>query len=113
MSNLDDTFGPFPGRPDHPDMEILSELVIALDSVTETPDFDFSTFIGETVDIESLIYLGVQRSLRMFPPGPILERVSALYCDAFLVGVEYGKRLAAKASDAATVAEVFGDEPTD
>lgn len=115
MSNLDDIYGPFPGRPDHPDMQTLSEIVVALDNVADNSEtFDFAGFIGETVDLESLIYLGLQRGLRMgYITEAQLQKVNALYCDAFMVGVEFGKRRAAEAADAATIAEVFGDEPTD
>lgn len=115
MSNLDDIYGPFPGRPNHPDMQTLSEIVVALDNMADnTETFDFTSFIGETVDLESLIYLGLQRGMRMgYFTEAQLQKVNALYCDAFMVGAEFGKRRAAEAADAATIAEVFGDEPTD
>lgn len=115
MSNLDDTYGPFPGRPDHPDMQTLSEIVVALDNQAEAVEkFDFAAHVNKTVDVESLVYLGMQRGLRIgFTLPGQMQAAASLYCDAFLTGAEFGKRRAAEAADAATVAEVFGDEPTD
>lgn len=119
MSNLDDIFGPFPGRPSHPDMQALSEIVVALDSMADNAEtFDLVAEINERVDFESLMHLAFQRLLRVgaatILTSPDLAQVAtSLYCDAFMVGVEFGRRRAAEAADAATIAEVFGDEPTD
>lgn len=111
MSNLDDIYGPFPGRPNHPDMQTLSEIVVALDNLTTGDGFDFETFVNEVVNVECLSYLAVQRIMRLgAAPTPML---AGFYCDAFMAGAEFGKRRATEATDAATVAEVFGDEPMD
>jgi hypothetical protein len=111
VSNLDDIYGPFPGRPDHPDMQVLSETIVALDNLTESDDFDFATHVGQIVDVECLAYLAAQRIMRLgIAPIPLMV---GFYCDAFMAGAEFGKRRATEAADAATIAEVFGDEPTD
>lgn len=115
MSNLDDIYGPFPGRPDHPDMQTLSEIVVALDNMADNAEtFDLVAVVNERVDFESLMHLAFQRVLRVGAvealSSPVMAQVAtSLYCDAFMVGAEFGRRRAIEAADAASIAQITDD----
>lgn len=98
-----DTLGPtpdYPHRPDHLDFDILSALVIALDSEADDtgPDFEITTVVEKYVDPESLAYMALQRSMRAVGAttktqvaanmGDIV-RLASVYHEAFVMGAKF------------------------
>jgi hypothetical protein len=88
------------GRPDHPDFEVMSEIVIALDESPDSSD-DFASYIGEIVDPASITYMAngrAQMALRTIGQEPTLQWLAAfgaMYIDGFLLGQQFEKRRAA------------------
>jgi hypothetical protein len=86
-------------RPPHPDFEVLASSVRDLDElVADNEDFDFNALIDYYVDPESLAYVAIQRSMRAFgvrnlselqEMAEYVQRGSALWTEAFLMGAEY------------------------
>jgi hypothetical protein len=95
--SLNDTFGPFPGRPNHPDFAKLANVVLKQDGKTEDADFDFATYIRDFIDADSITHMAQQRASKMMMrngmnPGlnaRVLAMVCAAYMDAFLAGYQF------------------------
>lgn len=85
----------FPKRPNHPDFWRMSEIVIEMDQRTEAHPDKFEEIVGEIVDLDSLIYMATQRSLRAATlagaPQSIMIHGTALWIDAFTVGYKFAK----------------------
>ena len=86
----------FPNRPNHPDFWRMSEIVIEMDRRTEAHPDKFEEIVGEIVDLDSLIYMATQRSLRAATlgratPTSIMVHGTALWIDAFTVGYKFAK----------------------
>jgi hypothetical protein len=91
--SLDDIFGPFPGRPQHPDMAILADVILQLDGKTEDPDFNLPDFVGKDVDFDCLLHLAKQRCLRVTrDPEMAVVIAIPIYLDAFMAGLAYANR---------------------
>src|SRR4051812_22099653 len=96
--SLDDVFGSFPGRPQHPDMTALSEILLALDakSYDMGAEGSFAEFLGGFVDPGSAVHVAQQRALRslarLSPRISQQELMAALagaWLDAFMVGYRF------------------------
>lgn len=96
--SLDDTFGSFPGRPQHPDMTALSEILLAHDAKSYEMGAEgaFAEFLGGFVDPESAVYVASQRAMRslagLSPRASQHELMAALaasWLDAFMVGYRF------------------------
>lgn len=76
----------FPNRPDHEDFWRIAAAVQDLDSA-----IDDGTPIERVaaVDLESLMYVAMQRALRMKSQSPAM---AAMWLDGFSAGVLYGRR---------------------
>jgi hypothetical protein len=99
---LDDLFGPYPGRPDHPDFARLVDVVLQQDGKTEDRDFDFPAYVATFIDPESLSYMVLQRCMKMMARNGVdpsenremLAMICAAYHDAFLTGYTFHERKA-------------------
>lgn len=94
--SLDDIFGPYPGRPNHPDFRKLVHVVLQHDGKTEDADFSFPKYIGATIDTDSLLHMAKERCRRYaeqlgaLPDDlPVFPIYMAAWLDAFMLGVEY------------------------
>lgn len=83
----------FPDRPQHPDFERMSAVVIKLDLDAEA-GIALTNLVG--ADLESVVYMADQRALRSFGPkrwalaSPTLRQgILALYLDAFALGAGF------------------------
>ena len=94
---LDDTFGRFPGRPDHPDLARLSELIIELDRLSQTTGFNYREHLGQFCDTASITYMAQQRAMRIASGGlPVTSPMDALvamagaaFLDGFVLGCQF------------------------
>lgn len=98
MTDLGDLFGSFPNRPNHPDFWVLSDVVLQQDGVTEDKDFDFEAHLAKTVNPESLYYLanhrlGATGRQLGIPHQTMLITGLGVFIDAFLLGVNYQRKL--------------------
>lgn len=86
-SAMDDFFGTFPRRPNHPDFWKLSSVVLSLDADS---DKGYEVVVGEVIDVDSLTHCAEQRTGRIFGPRNLAENVSS-WMDGFMAGVRYGR----------------------
>jgi hypothetical protein len=94
MTAMDDAFGEFPDRPDHPDFWKMSSAVLRLDGRMHDGDGSTQAFVdtvNEYADIESLTYLAKQRVLRLNAPDHLKPLLMTIYLDAFITGCEYSR----------------------
>lgn len=94
--SLNDVFGSYPGRPDHPDFAKLADVVLQQDGRSYDADFDFAKYLAEFIDADSLRHMARERSRRIadgLPTQLTLEDMvaafSAIYLDAFMVGYQF------------------------
>lgn len=95
--SLDDVFGPFEGRPQHPDFAKLVDVVLQQDGKTEDADFNFPAFLAEFLDPDSITYMAKQRAMRTVAnagKNPTLNMglvamVASAYIDGFTTGYKY------------------------
>lgn len=98
--SLDDVFGAFPGRPNHPDFRLLVDVVLEHDGKTEDPNFDMRSFLAEYIDPESLEHMATQRGMRFVANAgknpamnaQVVAMLGAMFLSAFTIGCEYQKR---------------------
>lgn len=92
--NLDEEFGPAPGRPTHPDMARLSAIIRRNDKAAEQPGFDLEDFLRLYADPETVLYLAKQRVLRMSQtPGMGQEaKLLAAWIDGATLGLAASAR---------------------
>src|SRR4051812_38164089 len=82
-----------PDRPQHPDFWRLSEIILELDGkFSEEGMENFDDFVNGEVDLDSIMYMAMQRALRL--RGRNLGSISAIYVEAFLVGRRFERRYA-------------------
>ena len=90
--------------------------MVALDNMADgTKEFDLVACVNERVNFESLMHLAFQRVLRVGGAptlsSPVMAQIAtSLYCDAFMVGAEFGRRRAIEAADAASIAQITDDD---
>lgn len=89
--SLDDIFGPRSGRHQHPDMTILSEIILQIDGKTEDSDFDMGKFLAELADPESVAYVSFQRAMRMASQAGVQQprlvaALATVWIDGFITG---------------------------
>lgn len=97
MTSLDDEFGPYPGRPQHPDMKLLSDAAIHCDAQTDVWGRTIPDILSEHVDPQSLFYLARQRGLASIAAlripkqlqNALLTMAQAQYVDAFAIAMQY------------------------
>jgi len=95
MSNdaMQDFFGPFPGRPDHPDFWKLSEVVLSLDApadeVGASALLDACTKVP--IDLDTVMYMATQRASRVYGAS-LAGLVAGLWIDGFMAGERYSRR---------------------
>ena len=78
----------FPDRPQHPDFHRLMEAVNYLDGETTEGGRDAFEVASEVIDVESLVYMAVQRARRVSGVTGLPEvPLASLYLDAFVTGV--------------------------
>lgn len=95
--SLNDLFGNFPGRPDHPDFAMLSDVVLRQDAKTEDRSFDTETYIASMIDPPSLAHMATQRAKRMIGilglnpdnSSPLVAAIAGAYVDAFMTGYHF------------------------
>lgn len=76
----------FPNRPDHPDFRSLSLVVQSMDATSQ----DIQATITKYIDEQTLIYMAVQRALRItLIDNDFLTTMPALYMDGFLAGCAF------------------------
>lgn len=93
--SLNDIFGPFKGRPDHPDMTKLVDIILQQDGKTEDADFDMESHLSSIIDPTSVSFLSLQRAIRIansVSDKALLAKLSTMWIDGFLVGVELTRR---------------------
>lgn len=102
----------FPDRPQHPDFAWLSEHVIALDARSDEPGFSVADHLAALpIDPDSLAYLARQRGkmaldqllatniirgLLVSQRLALITMAGGAYMDAFALGTQYGRKLAAE-----------------
>lgn len=104
---LDEEFGEFPGRPDHPDLKALSDIVISMDGQAEvlsltgesTEEFFQRRFKEAGIDEKAISWMAQQRALMASgvlsdtPFGPFQELLgellAAVWIEAALVGIAF------------------------
>jgi hypothetical protein len=91
--SLNDLFGPYPGRPDHPDFAKLSDIVLQQDGRSYDEDFNYGEYLAQFIDPASIRHMARERSRRIadgLPKELTLEDMvaafGAVYLDAFMVG---------------------------
>lgn len=100
--SLNDVFGQFPGRPDHPDFAALADIVLQQDGRSYDADFDFGTYLGQFIDPASLRHMCQQRATMIVARmgknpdlnARLVEAVAASMLDAFMVGYLFHQRRA-------------------
>lgn len=110
--SLNDIFGTFPGRPDHPDMTKLVDIILQQDGKTEDADFDMESHLSSIIDPTSVSFLSLQRAIRIansVSDKALLAKLSTMWIDGFLVGVELAKRAAVDASVVTAKFEIRSD----
>lgn len=91
-----------PGRPQHPDMMVLIDLMVQLDGQATEGGRDAGDIAGEVVDAESLSYLAIMRVQRaqQLTNHKVDMRteitMAALYLEAFVMGARFTERRARK-----------------
>lgn len=103
--SLDDVFGPFEGRPQHPDFAKLVDVVLQHDGKTEDRNFDYEGYLRETMDPASLVYMANGRAKLFLARkgknpalnGQLVAMVSSGFVDGFVVGFNYRARQQADA----------------
>lgn len=96
--SLDDVFGPFPGRPDHEDFRILTDIVLRQDGRSYDTDFDFREHLGQFIDPDSVTHMAEQRAGRLvrmstgFENPKLTSMVAAAMIDAFMLGCQFQQR---------------------
>lgn len=98
--SLNDVFGPFPGRPDHPDFAVLADIVLQQDGRSYDADFDYGSYLGQFIDPASLRHMCQQRAkLIVVGMGKnpalnarLVDSVAASMLDAFMVGYLFHQR---------------------
>lgn len=96
MTNIDDIFGHFPGRPSHSDFWKLSSIILRHDGKASEENGAVPAIAAEVpIDLDALIYMATQRALRM-GLGP---NGAAIWIDAFLAGAAFGKEALDKSED--------------
>lgn len=92
---MDDLTDPkYPDRPQHPDFWHLSEIVLEMDGKfqEEGDKTDIEEYVAEEIDLDSLMYMGLQRALRIQGMETGMHAMATLYIEAFLVGRRYERR---------------------
>jgi hypothetical protein len=107
--SLNDVFGEFPGRPDHPDFALLVDVVLQQDGKTEDKGFDIEEYMAPMIDPPSLTHMAQQRALRtvaMMGRDPrnnpkLVNVIASMYFDGFFTGYHFReKRSESEAPDA-------------
>jgi hypothetical protein len=95
-------------RPDHPDFWRMSEIILQLDGRLEDAKTDedreriFLEVVREHCDVDSLMYMGVQRAMRVIKAQTGLDVIEhfetmgwlvTVYVESFIAGMEYQRRL--------------------
>jgi hypothetical protein len=95
-----------PGRPEHPDLWLLSQAILDMDAQADAGQ-DALDILGRMIDPASVLYMSVQRGLRaeMMMPGRRVtaQRMAAPWLDGFLVGMMVQQLKAGQAAEAAKV----------
>lgn len=104
MNLFDDLFGPSPRgmqRPDHPDLQRLSQIVwghdIRLDEAGtfEQKEAAWAETVGMYIDVNTVTYMAIQRYLRAFGRPTTKEDAEraathvTLWVDAFCAGARF------------------------
>ncbi len=99
MSDPDD-FLNYPGRPQHPDMMALSDLILQLDGQATEGGRDVGELVGEFADVECVSYLAINRvrraeqlTHRAFNMRQAVT-ASALWLEGFVMGARWERRRA-------------------
>jgi hypothetical protein len=95
--SLNDAFGDFPGRPDHPDFAMLSDVVLRQDGKIEDSSFDVETYIESMIDPPALRHMATQRARRMIGllglnpdnSARLVAAIAGTYVDAFMTGYHF------------------------
>lgn len=90
---------PFPGRPDHPDMKLVSRAAINADALVDVHHMDHEQAVATIVNPQVLHYLARNRAVALMARLPfpkqvrdaLLTAVQAAYIDAFSIGYLYAK----------------------
>lgn len=90
MSQADDfsSFFNVPGRPEHPDLMKLSDVILKLDGRATEGGESFEAIVGDVIDVKSLSYMAQQR-IRWAYPNISEEGASAMaamFLNGFLAG---------------------------
>jgi hypothetical protein len=94
------------GRPDHPDVNLLSDVVLSIDAETDGRRSQegadaLGRVLNETADSQSVTYVAMQRTMRilgisspaeMLLRGPQAAAMASLWMDAFAAGARFQKR---------------------
>jgi hypothetical protein len=99
-SAMNEAFGNFPDRPDHPDFWKLSEIVLGLDGAIEEAERTggsdvFHDLATEHCDLRSQLYMATQRVQRfLLELGPVdgAMLAASAWIDGFQVGVRFGRK---------------------
>lgn len=89
---MKDFFGDIPGRPEHPDFWVLSEIVLGMDALTEKPTGFEDALLAASVDSSSLLYVAKQRTSRGARTQQDLMLGTACWLDGFIAGTRYNER---------------------
>lgn len=99
----------FPKRPNHDDFWRMSDVILQLDGRMEEAKNDqdreriFMEVVAEHCDSDSLFYMASQRAFRVLGADTAakvaanleaLAMLTTVYCESFIAGMEYQKRLA-------------------
>lgn len=93
----------FPLRPDHPDFWAMSEIILDFDHMAAADqDTAFERTVSEAgIDMGSLIYMAMQRSMRVLGADTpekivhhhqLLMKMTTLYAEAVVVGTHLKER---------------------
>lgn len=80
-------------RPDHPDLWLLSEILLDLDAQSDNATGEFADITDRMIPHEVAVYVALQRSLRVIkagiaPPGAEMV-LSATWLDGFIAGMMF------------------------
>lgn len=98
--SMGDLFGHFPGRPQHPDFAVLSDVVLQHEGNQEDAGFEMGAYIGRFIDEPSLVYMAKQRAARFLAlhgkdptrNAQLVSMIAAAYLDGFITGNLYHER---------------------
>jgi hypothetical protein len=98
--SLNDVFGHFPDRPDHPDFAKLSDLVLQQDGWSCDENFDYEQLLEQYVDPKSVAHMATQRATKALANthrdpavnADLVAALSAIYLDAFVTGYRFHVR---------------------